>query len=474
MKAQVKELTEDNQSQVKINTSLQSQLNVASDCKNAMQERINLLEKNLQKATSSSNNDKSSKTTSGDDIAKVKSSEGDEGSVGVKTKASKAELTTATLDEVLQDKKEDQKTSPKSAQANTTPRSSLSNALSDIGNHQSVNSTNSATTKQKKATDLKSQASTANSSKKDSVSQLQLPDENNTATSLAKSELCSDHFTKERNEVQNEARSSVSSTSSSEGSSDSILVPWNKDDSSSCSSGNANQGRGRVARRKKRESFKDYKNRKDSLEKNNIHQVSEAKAKEVGTKPQAYEQDKANGVDVDKEVKKSPEPDSEAKEGGTKSDDNGQDRPADGINVGKEDKEDKTAKSDPNNGTEKLSPISQQGSNRRKRKATTSSNDAKTRPSRKKSTVENKANVANSGVVKDKEIVDSAGIKCGDVGYKFKKWFGGSAEWKEGWYEGEVVELVRTNTRLLRRCQYADGSVEEYKITEMKNHCKPR
>jgi len=452
MKAQVKDLTEDNQSQVKINKSLQCQLNVASDCKNAMQERINLLEKNLQKATRSSNNDKSSKTTSGDDIVDVKSSE-DKGSVDAKTKASKVEPTTAaTLDEVPQNKKEDQKTSLKSAQANTLPRSPLSN----VGNRQSVNNTNSATTKQKKATDLKSQASTANNSKKDSVSQLQpSTDENSTVTSPATSELCSDHFTKERNQDQNEARSSMSSTSSSEGSSNSILVPWNKSTSSSCSSGNANQGRGRATRRQRRESFEDYKNRKDSLEKNNNHQVSEAKAKEVGTKPQAYEQDKANGVDVDKEVKKTP---------------NEKDNTADGINVGKEAKEEKkTAKSDPND-IEKLSPISQQGSNRRKRKATASSNEVKARPSRKKSTVENKANVTNSGDVKDKEIVDSAGIKCGDIGYKFKKWFSGYNDW----YDGEVVELVRINTRLLRRCQYADGSVEEYKITEMKNHCKPR
>jgi len=85
MKAQVKELTEENQSQVKINSSLQSQLDGASDCKNAMQERINFLEKKLQ------NNNDSSKTTSGDDIAKVKSSEGDDGSVDAKTKASKVE-----------------------------------------------------------------------------------------------------------------------------------------------------------------------------------------------------------------------------------------------------------------------------------------------------------------------------------------------------------------------------------------------
>jgi len=444
MKAQVKELTEDNQSRVKINTSLQSQLDVASDCKNAMQERINLLEKKLQKATSLSNNNDSSKTTSGDDIAELKSSEGDEGSVDVKTKASKADTDTFA----------------KVTLADTLPRSPLSN----VGNRQSINSANGTTTKLKKATDLKSQASTANNSKKDSVSQLHLPrDENNTATSLAKSELCSDHFTKERNEVQNEARSSVSSTLSSEGSSDSILVPWNKNGSSSCSSGNANQGRGRVARHKKRESFEDYQNRKYSLEKNNNHQVPEAKAKEVGTKPQAYEQDKANGVDVDK---KSPEPDPKANEGSTKSDDNEQDEPADGIDVGKNDKEDKKTPK-----TEEMSLASQQVSNRRKRKATESSNEIKTRPSRKKSTVENKAKMANSGVVKDKEIIDSAGIKCGDVGYKFKKWFGKPYE---AWYEGEVVELVRTNTRLLRRCQYSDGSVEEYKITEMKNHCKPR
>jgi len=408
MKAQVKELTEENQSQVKINSSLQSQLDGASDCKNAMQERINFLEKKLQ------NNNDSSKTTSGDDIAKVKSSEGDDGSVDAKTKASKVEPTTTHV-EAPQDK-EDQKTSLKSTQAHTTPRSSLSNALSDIGNHQSVNSTNSATTKLKKATDLKSQVSTANSSKKDSVvQQLQPPrDENSTVTFPAKSELCSDHFTKERNEVQNEARSFVSSTSSSEGSSGSILVPWNKNGSSSCSSGNANQGRGRVARRKKRESSEDYKNRKDSLEKNNIHQVSEAKAKEVGTKPQAYEQDKSNGVDVDKEVEKSPEPDSKAsKEEGTKSDGNEQDKPADGINVGKDDKEDKKTPK-----TEELSLASQQVSNRRKRKATESSNDTKIR---KKSTVENKVNMANSGDAEDKEIVDSAGVKCGDLGYKVRK-----------------------------------------------------
>jgi len=397
MKAQVKDLTEEKQSHVKIITSLQSQLDGASNHKSALQERINSLEKKLQKATSSSSNNESTK--SGDDIVGLKSSEGDEGSVDVKTKAFKADTDSSCS------------TLAKVTLANTLPRSPLSN----VGNRQSVNSTNSATTKLKKATDLKSQASTANSSKKDSVVQQLHPprDENSTVTCPAKSELCSDHFTKERNEVQNEARSSVSSTSSSEGSSDSILVPWNKNGSSSCSSGNANQGRGRATRHKKRESFEDYQNRKDSLEKNNNHQVSEAKAKEVGTKPQAYEQDKSVGVDVDKEVKKTPEPDSEAKGGATNSDANEQDKTLDGIDVGKEKKEDKkTAK------TEKLSPISQQGSNRRKRKATASSNDARARPSRKKSTVENKANATNSGDVEDKEIVDSEGIKCGDIGYK--------------------------------------------------------
>jgi len=181
MKAQVKELTEDNQSQVKINTSLQSQLDGASDCKNAMQERINLLEKKLQKATSSSNNNDSSKTTR-DDIVEPKSSEGDDGSVGDHIEASEADTDSSSS------------SLAKVPQANTTPRSSLSNALSDIGNLSSVNSTNSATTKQKKATDLKSQASSAISPKKVSFSQIQLPpDENITVKFLATSELCSDH-----------------------------------------------------------------------------------------------------------------------------------------------------------------------------------------------------------------------------------------------------------------------------------------
>ena len=148
MKAQVKELTEDNQSQVKINTSLQSQLNVASDCKNAMQERINLLEKKLQKATSSSSNNESTKTNSGDDIAKLESSEGDEGSVDVKTNASKADTDGSS-------------TLAKVTLADTLPRSPLSN----VGNSQGVKSSNGTTTKQKKATNIKPQASTNNISK---------------------------------------------------------------------------------------------------------------------------------------------------------------------------------------------------------------------------------------------------------------------------------------------------------------------
>ena len=91
MKAQVKDLTEEIQSQVKINTSLQSQLDGASNHKSALQERINSLEKKLQKATSSFNTDESTKTNSRDDIVEPKSSEGDDGSVDVKTKAGKAD-----------------------------------------------------------------------------------------------------------------------------------------------------------------------------------------------------------------------------------------------------------------------------------------------------------------------------------------------------------------------------------------------
>ena len=40
--------------------------------------------------------------------------------------------------------------------------------------------------------------------------------------------------------------------------------------------------------------------------------------------------------------------------------------------------------------------------------------------------------------------------------------------------KGEVVELVDINGVLHRRCRYADDDVEDYIITYMKKHCKPR
>ena len=40
--------------------------------------------------------------------------------------------------------------------------------------------------------------------------------------------------------------------------------------------------------------------------------------------------------------------------------------------------------------------------------------------------------------------------------------------------KGEVVELVDINGVLHRRCRYEDDDVEDYIITQMKKHCKPR
>lgn len=424
MRDRVKELTEDNQSQVKINTSLQSQLDGASDCKNALQERINLLEKKLQKATSSSNNNNESTKTNSGDIAELKSSEGDEGSVDVKTKASKAEPTTATLDEV---KKEEQKTSLKSAQANTTPRSSLSNALSDIGIHQSVNSTNSATNKEKKATDLKSQASTTNSSKKASVSrQLQLSDENSAVTS----ELCSDHFdtNSEPKQDQNQTSGSIS------------------DKQVSCSSycNLTNQGSGCDSkiihpRRQKRQSLEEYV---QSIGNNNNHQ---AKAKEGGTKSDDKKQGKVKGNGDKKELVKE-------QRGNVEPNNSGQ-----SLEVELNKTTTKKTEDD-------VPELDVQG--KRKRKSVDLYIPQRIRPKKKKKSVE-----STFDSTENKENIDNDGIDVGDVGYTFKKWF--KAPYSL-WYDGEVVELVEINGTIYRRCRYADGDVEDYTIEYMAKYCKPR
>jgi len=415
MKAQVKELAEDNQSQVKINTSLQCQLNVASDCKNAMQERINLLEKNLQKATRSSNNDKLSKTTSGDDIVDVKSSEG-KGSVDAKTKASKVEPTTAaTLDEVPQNKKEDQKTSLKSAQANTLPRSPLSN----VGNRQSANSSNGTTAKQKKAIDLKSQASTAISSNKNCVVQQQLPpDENSTVTCPATSELCSDHFdtNSERKQDQNQT-------------SDSTLdkqVPC----SSSC---NLNQGSGGESkiihpRRRKRQSLEEYV---QSLGTNN-HQAKTKK--ESAKSDNNREQEKGKGNDDKEEL---------VKEQRGKMEPN---------NPGKSLDADLNNKTTTTKKTEDIPELDVQG--KRKRKSVELYIPERIRPKKKKKPVE--STIDSTG---NKENIDDEGVEVGDVGYAFKKWF--SAPYAVGMRE-RLLSWLRSMVRFI---EGVGMQTETWKIT---------
>ena len=405
MKAQVKELTEDNQSQVKINTSLQSQLDGASDCKNAMQERINLLEKKLQKATSSSNNNDSSKTTSGDNIAEPKSSEGDEGSVGVKTKASKADTDSSSS------------SLAKVTLADTLPRSPLSN----VGNRQSINSANSITTKQKKATNIKSQATTAISSNKVSVSQLQLPDENSTVTS----ELCSDHFdtNAEPKQAQNQTAGSILEKH----------VPC----SSSCKSDNLNRGgESKVIhpRRQKRQSLEEYV---QSLENNN----NQAKTKEGGATSDDKKQDKAKSNDDQEEL---------IKEQRGKVEPN---NPSKSLGVNKT----TTTKT-----TEDIPELDVQG--KRKRKSVDLYIPERIRPKKKKP-VESAIDSTEN-----KENIDDEGVEVGDVGYAFKKYF--SAPYND-WYEGEVFELVEINQTIYRRCRYADGDIEDYTIEYMTKYCKP-
>ena len=375
MKAQVKELTEDNQSQVKINTSLQSQLNVASDYKNAMQERINLLEKKLQKATSLSSNNESSKTISGDDIVEPKSSKGDEGSVDVKTNASKADTDSSSS------------TLAKVPLADTTQRSPLSN----VGNRQSINSANGTTTKQKKATDLKSQASTTNNSKRASVSrQSQLPDENSTVTCpAATSELCSDHFTKERNEVQNETSDSTL---------DKQVPP-----SSSCKSNNLNQGSGGESRvihprRQKRQSLEEFV---QSLGNNTNHQ---AKAKEGGVKSDDKKQDKAKGNADKKEL---------VKETTGKAEPNNPGKSLEDLN-----------KTSIKKTEDDIPELDVQG--KRKRKSVDLYIPERIRPKKKKP-VESAIDSTEN-----KENIDDEGIEVGDVGYAFKKYF--SAPYND-WYD---------------------------------------
>ena len=368
MKTQVKELTEDNQSQVKINTSLQSQLDGASDCKNAMQERINLLEKKLQKATSSSNSNESSNTTSGD--VELKLSEGDEGSVDVKTKASKAEPTTTTLAKV--------------PLADTTQRSPLSN----VGNRQSINSANGTTTKQKKATDIKSQASTTNSSNKVSVSQI--PDENK-VTPPATSELCCDHF-----DTNSEPKQDQNQTS------DSILekhVPC----SSSFKSDKLNQvGESKVIhpRRQKRQSLEEY-----------VQSLGQAKTKEGGTKSDDKVQGTSGNVEKEelgKEQRDKVEPNNPGK-------------------ILEADLNKTTTKKTEND----IPELDVQS--KRKRKSVELYIPERIRPKKKKKSVE-----STIESTENKENIDE-GIEVGDVGYAFKKWF--SAPYN-AWYEGEVVELV--------------------------------
>ena len=411
MKAQVEELTEDNQSQVKINTSLQSQLDGASDCKNAMQERINLLEKKLQRATSSSSNNDSSKTSSLDDIAELKSSEGDEGSVGVKTKASKADTDSSS-------------TPAKVALANTTPRSPLSN----VGNRQSVNSANGTTTKQKKATNLKSQATTANSSNKASVVQQQLPSDENKVTSLATSELCSDHF-----DTNSEPKQGQNQTSDS-------TLDKQMPCSSSCKSTNLNHGgESKVIhpRRQKRQSLEEYV---QSLGNNNNQQ---AKTKE-GMKSDDKKQDRIKGnADKEELVKEQ--------------------RGSMELNPGKS-LEVELNKTTTTKKTEVVPELDVQG--KRKRKSVDLYIPERIRPKKKKKSVETAAiNTEN------KENIDDEGKEVGDVGYTFKKWF--KAPYND-WYDGEVVELVEINETIYRRCRYADGDIEDYTIEYMAKYCKPR
>jgi len=405
MKAQVKELTEDNQSQVKINTSLQSQLDGASDCKNAMQERITLLEKKLQKATSSSNNNESSKTNSRDDTAEPKSSKGDVGSVGDKIKASKAD--TDTLAKVTL--------------ADTLPRSPLSN----VGNRQSVNSSNGTTTKQKKATDIKSQASTAISSNKASV--IQIPDE---ITSLATSELCSDHF-----DTNSEPKQGQNQTSDS-------TLDKQMPCSSSC---NLNQGSGGESkiihpRRQKRQSLEEYV---QSLGTNN-HQAKTKK--ESAKSDNNREQEKGKGNDDKEEL---------VKEQRVKVEHN---NPGKSLNADLNNKTTTTKK------TEVIPELDVQG--KRKRKSVELYIPERIRPKKKKKPVE-----STIDSTENKENIDDEGIDVGDVGYAFKKWF--SAPYSL-WYEGEVVELVEINGTIYRRCRYADGDVEDYTIEYMAKYCKPR
>ena len=62
-------------------------------------------------------------------------------------------------------------------------------------------------------------------------------------------------------------------------------------------------------------------------------------------------------------------------------------------------------------------------------------------------------------------------IKVGDIGYKFKKYFPSY----RGWYDGEVVEILR-GAKFNRRCKYTDGDIEDYSLADMrdKRKFKPR